>query len=61
MIHQQLWGYKIEEKLHLGVREQKKIQYHWIRHLLAGLLCYVLLSCSLCLLLVTQQACYSFI
>jgi hypothetical protein len=24
IIHQQLWGYKIEEKLHLGVREQKK-------------------------------------
>jgi hypothetical protein len=23
-MHQQLWGYKVEEKLHLGVREQKK-------------------------------------
>jgi mevalonate pyrophosphate decarboxylase len=22
-IHQQLWGYKVEEKLHLGVSEQK--------------------------------------
>jgi hypothetical protein len=21
---QQLWGYKVEEKLHLGVREQKR-------------------------------------
>jgi hypothetical protein len=23
-MHQQLWGYKVEEKLYLGVREQKK-------------------------------------
>jgi hypothetical protein len=22
-MHQQLWGYKVEEKLYLGVREQK--------------------------------------
>jgi hypothetical protein len=25
IIHQQLWGYKVEEELHLGVREQKKM------------------------------------
>jgi hypothetical protein len=25
MIHQQLWWYKIEEKLHVGVREEKKL------------------------------------
>jgi hypothetical protein len=24
-MHQQLWGYKVEEKLHVGVREQKKM------------------------------------
>ena len=24
-MHQQLWGYKVEEKLHLGVREQKRL------------------------------------
>jgi hypothetical protein len=24
-IHQQLWGYKVEEKLYLGVREQKRL------------------------------------
>jgi hypothetical protein len=24
-MHQQLWGYKVEEKLYLGVREQKRL------------------------------------
>ena len=24
-MHQQLWGYKVEEKLHVGVREQKRL------------------------------------
>jgi hypothetical protein len=24
-MHQQLWGYKVEEKLYLGVREQKML------------------------------------
>jgi hypothetical protein len=24
-MHQQLWGYKVEEKLFLGVREQKRL------------------------------------
>jgi hypothetical protein len=24
-MHQQLWGYKVEEKLNLGVREQKSL------------------------------------
>jgi hypothetical protein len=28
-MYQQLWGYKVEEKLYLGVREQKKVEYHW--------------------------------
>jgi hypothetical protein len=23
-MHQQLWGYKVEEKLYVGLREQKK-------------------------------------
>jgi hypothetical protein len=25
IIHQQIWGYKVEEKLYLGVREQKRV------------------------------------
>jgi hypothetical protein len=25
ILHQQLWGYKVEEKLYLGVREQNKL------------------------------------
>jgi hypothetical protein len=25
IIQQQLWGYKVEEKLYLGVREQKRL------------------------------------
>jgi hypothetical protein len=24
-MYQQLWGYKVEEKLYLGVREQKRL------------------------------------
>ena len=24
-MHQQLWGYKVEEKLYLGVHEQKRL------------------------------------
>jgi hypothetical protein len=24
-MHQQIWGYKVEEKLYLGVREQKRL------------------------------------
>jgi hypothetical protein len=24
-MHQQLWGYKVEEKLYLGLREQKRL------------------------------------
>jgi hypothetical protein len=24
-MYQQLWGYKVEEKLHLGVREQNRL------------------------------------
>jgi hypothetical protein len=27
-MYQQLWGYKVEEKLYVGVREQKKVKYH---------------------------------
>jgi hypothetical protein len=25
MMYQQLWGYKVEDKLYLGVREQKRL------------------------------------
>jgi hypothetical protein len=27
-VHRQHWGYKVEEKLFLGVREQEKFEYH---------------------------------
>jgi hypothetical protein len=27
-MHQQLQGYKVEEKIYLGVRESKKVEYH---------------------------------
>jgi hypothetical protein len=26
-MHKQLWGYKVEKKLYVGVREQKNVQY----------------------------------
>jgi hypothetical protein len=28
-MHQQLWGYKVEEKLYLGGTRTKKVEYHW--------------------------------
>jgi hypothetical protein len=31
-MYQQLWGYKVEEKLYLGVREQKRLNATAIRH-----------------------------
>jgi hypothetical protein len=30
-VHQQLWECKLEEKLHLGVGEQTKAEYHCFR------------------------------
>jgi hypothetical protein len=34
-MRQQLWGYKVEEKLYVGVREQKRLNttvlYNWYR------------------------------
>jgi hypothetical protein len=36
-MYQQLWGYKVEDKLYLGVREQKKVEYHSSSSLLSGL------------------------
>jgi hypothetical protein len=27
-MHQQLWGYKVEEKIYLAVCEQIKVEYH---------------------------------
>jgi hypothetical protein len=32
-MYQQPWGYKVEEKLYLGVREQRKVEYHWSRRM----------------------------
>jgi hypothetical protein len=45
-MHQQLWGYKVEEKLYVGVREQKRlnttgIEYCWMR-----CFCHWPMSCS---------------
>jgi hypothetical protein len=31
-MHQQLWGYKVEEKLYLGVREQKRLNTAGLNH-----------------------------
>jgi hypothetical protein len=31
-MHQQLWGYKAEEKLYLGVREQKRLNTTVLDH-----------------------------
>jgi hypothetical protein len=31
-MHQQLWGYKVEEKLNLGVREQKGLNTTGIKY-----------------------------
>jgi hypothetical protein len=33
-MHQQLWGYKIEEKVYLGVRETKRLNIAAIQHIL---------------------------
>jgi hypothetical protein len=30
-MHQQLWGYKVEEKLYVGVREQKRLNTTGLR------------------------------
>ena len=30
-MHQELLGYKVEEKLYVGVREQRNVEYHWSR------------------------------
>jgi hypothetical protein len=30
-MYQQLWGYKVEEKLYLGVREQKRLNTTGVR------------------------------
>jgi hypothetical protein len=31
-MYQQLWGYKVEEKLYLGVREQKRLNTTALKH-----------------------------
>jgi hypothetical protein len=31
-MYQQLWGYKVEEKLYLGVREQKRLNTTALDH-----------------------------
>jgi hypothetical protein len=31
-MYQQLWGYKVEEKLYLGVREQKRLNTTALEH-----------------------------
>jgi hypothetical protein len=32
IMYQQLWGYKVEEKLYLGVREQKRLNITALYH-----------------------------
>jgi hypothetical protein len=32
-MHQQLWGYKVEEKLYVGVREQKRLNTTALEHM----------------------------
>jgi hypothetical protein len=31
-MHQQLWGYKVEDKLYVGVREQKRLNTTALQH-----------------------------
>jgi hypothetical protein len=31
-MHQQVWGYKVEDKLYLGVREQKSLNTTFLSH-----------------------------
>jgi hypothetical protein len=31
-MHQQLWGYKVEDKLYVEVREQKSLNTNGLRH-----------------------------
>jgi hypothetical protein len=38
---QQLWGYKVEEKLYLGVREQKRLNTTDLIHHMLQLFMYV--------------------
>jgi len=33
-MYQQLWGYKVEEKLYLGVREQKRLNTTGVEYVL---------------------------
>jgi hypothetical protein len=33
-MYQQLWGYKVEEKLYLGVREQKRLNTTGIHNII---------------------------
>jgi hypothetical protein len=40
-MYQQLWGYKVEEKLYLGVREQNKVEYHWFKTLVSVTATYI--------------------
>jgi hypothetical protein len=47
-MHYQLWGYKVEEKPYLRVREQNKFEYHWstfdsklLPRLLRAQLCFI--------------------
>jgi hypothetical protein len=35
-MHQQFWGYKSEEKLYLGVREQKRLNITGLADLMAS-------------------------
>jgi hypothetical protein len=43
-MHQQLWGYKVEEKLYAGVREQKRLNATAVDCFSAALATYHLLA-----------------
>jgi hypothetical protein len=36
-MYQQRWGYKVEDKLYLGVREQKRLNITGLNHICTGL------------------------
>jgi hypothetical protein len=41
IIQQQISGYRVEEKLNMGVREKKKVDYHCINRILHWQCCYL--------------------
>jgi hypothetical protein len=40
-MNQQLWGYKVEEELYLGVREQKRLNTTGVQYCVYALVLYI--------------------